>query len=312
DCLQAYQAGFGNVVACCGTSLTKGHTRLLRRYSEKVVINFDPDPAGVRAARRSIDLLLEEGLEVRVLTLPDGQDPDGYLLKHGAERYRDLVSKALSIVDFLIVEAGKRYDVGDPRGKAAFLNDVLPVIGKIPNRVERAGYIGPLAEHAGITDQAVLEELRRHVETQAHRFQLPAAEKSLKPVLKLAERELVRWIITNPEQSAILDEIEEEDLEGLNTAPIVSAMKEMSASGTLTAERVLDRLPSDDLKNQLTRILMEPSPLAARQSPRDCFDTLRRERLERELRRPRGETHIANDHQLAEKVSLARRIDMLK
>ena len=206
------------------------------------ISNFDPDPAGVRATRRSIDLLLEDGFEVRVLTLPDGQDPDGYLLEHGAERYRELVSKALSLVDFLIAEAGKRYDVSDPRGKAAFLNDVLPVIGKIPNRVERVGYVGPLAEHAGITDRAVLEELRRHVESQAHRFELPKADKSVKPTMKLAERELIRWIITTPEESGILDEIEEEDMEGLRTAPILSAMKEVRTSGPLTAERILDRL----------------------------------------------------------------------
>lgn len=309
DCLQAYQAGIGQAVACCGTSLTKGHTRLLRRYTDRVVINFDPDEAGVRAARRSIDLLLEEGFEVRVVRLPDGEDPDSFILKRGAAPYKELLSKALSLVDFLIAEAGKRYDVGDPRGKAAFLNDVLPVIGKIPNRVERVGYIGPLAEHAGITDQTVLNELRRHVETQAHRFQLPDAEKS---ALKPAERDLIRWLISTPEESGILEEIEEEDLEGLRTAPIFRAMKEIVASGPLIADRLFERLSSDDVRNQLTRILMEPSPLAPRQNPRDCFDQLRRERLERELKRLRGGLQIPNDSQLAELNSLARRIEMLK
>jgi DNA primase len=309
DCLQAYQAGIGQAVACCGTSLTKGHARLLRRYTDRVVVNFDPDAAGERAARRSIDLLLEEGFEVRVLRLPDGEDPDSFLLKHGSERYRELLSKALSLVDFLIAEAGKRYDVSDPRGKAAFLNDVLPVIGKIPNRVERVGYVGPLAEHAGITDQTVLNELRRHVEIQAHRFQLPSVEKS---VLRPAERDLIRWLMKSPEESAILEEIEEEDLEGLWTAPILRAMKELVVSETLTAERLFDRLSSEDVRNQLTRILMEPSPLPARQTPRDCFDKLRQERLQRELKRPQGQTETLNDQQLAERMSLARRIEMLK
>src|SRR3990172_6816165 len=292
-----------------GRSINKGHARLLRSYADRVVVNFDPDDAGERAARRSIDLLLEEGFEVRVLRLPDGEDPDSFLLKHGSERYRDLLSKALSLVDFLIAEAGKRYDVSDPRGKAAFLNDVLPVIGKIPNRVERVGYIGPLAEHAGITDQTVLNELRRHVEIQAHRFQLPSAEKS---VLRPAERDLIRWLMKSPEESAILEEIEEEDLEGLWTAPILRAMKELVVSGALTAERLLDRLSSEDVRNQLTRILMEPSPLPAPQTPRDCFDKLRQERLQRELKRPQGQTETLNDQQLAERMSLARRIEMLK
>lgn len=310
DCLQAYQAGFLQAVACCGTSLTRGHTRLLKRYTDRVVVNFDPDVAGQRAARRSIDLLLEEGFEVRVLTLPDGQDPDRFLLEKGPEAYGKRLGEAVSFVEFLIAEAGKRYDVSDPRGRAAFLNDILPVLGKIPNRVERVGYIGPLAEHAGITDETVLTELRRHVENQAHRFQLPAPQKS---VVKLAERELIRWIATNQEASAILDEIEEEDLEGLATAPILVAMREVAASGTLTTDRLLDRLPSDQTRRQLTRILMEPSPLGPRQSARDCLDGLRRERWQKQLSRLRARLREGSDDDnlIAEINSLARRIESL-
>jgi DNA primase len=310
DCLQAYQAGIEPAVACCGTSLTQGHARLLRRYTDRVVVNFDPDAAGERAARRSLDLLLEEGFEVRVLQLPGGRDPDRFLLEEGAARYQELLSKAVSFVGFLIADAGKRYDVKDPRGKAAFLNDVLPVIGKIPNQVERVGYVGPLAEHAGITDQSVLDELRRHVENRAHRFQLPSRAK---PVLKLAERELIRWIMAHPEGCEILDEIGDEDLEGLHTAEILRAMKEVAASGALTQDRLLDSLSSDDLRNRAIGILVEPSPLGPRQSPRDCLDSLRRDRAERQQPRLRaGLSGSEENHQLAEILSLARRIETLK
>lgn len=310
DCLQAYQAGIGHAVACCGTSLTAGHARLLKRYTDRIVVNFDPDDAGMRAARRSIDLLLEEGFDVRVVTLPDGLDPDNFLRTHGAERYSEAVDAASSFVDFLIQEASKRYDVGTPRGKAAFLSDVLPIIGKIPNRVERIGYVGPLAEHAGITDGAVLDELRRHVENKAQRFELPAVEA---PPVKLAERELIRWILSSRESSAILDEIEEEDLEGLATAPILRAMKEEKVSGTLSTERLLDRLEPDARRNQLTRIMTEPSPLGPRQSARDCLNGLRKERLQRRLSRLRAQlAQGADDDNLtAEILSLARRIETL-
>jgi DNA primase len=310
DCLQAYQAGFGQAVACCGTSLTKGHARLLRRYTDRVVVNFDPDDAGARAARRSLDLLLEEGFDVRVLTLPGGRDPDGFLLEEGPDAYRKLLEGAPSFVDFLIAEAGKRYDVSDPRGKAEFLNDVLPVIGKISNRVERVGYVGPLAEHAGITDQMVLSELRRHVEIQAPRFQLP---KTPKPVLKLAERELIRWILSSPESSAVLDEIEDADLEGLATAPILRAMKASAIDGPLTVERLMDRLEGDGVRNQLTSILVEPSPLGPRQSAHDCLDRLRRERWQRRLSHLRQRLLEGDDdvQLIAEINSLARCIETL-
>ena len=310
DCLQAYQHDVGEAVACCGTSLTSGHARLLRRYTDKVVVNFDPDEAGMRAARKSIDLLLEEGFDVRVLTLPEGQDPDTYLSEHGAEAYRELVDAATTFVSFLIREASKRYDVETPRGKAALLNEVLPVLGKIPNRVERIGYVGPLAEHAGITDDTVLDELRRHVETNAQRFKLPAAVTS--PV-KLAERELIRWILSGPSNFAILDEIEEEDLEGLATARILRAMKEEKQAGTLSTERLLDRLSPDALRAQLTRILSEPSPLGPRQSARDCLNGLRKERWQRQLSRLRAKLSAGadDDNLTAEILSLARRIETL-
>jgi DNA primase len=310
DCLQAYQSGFGQAVACCGTSLTKGHARLLKRYTDRLVVNFDPDDAGARAARRSLDLLLEEGFDVRVLTLPGGRDPDSFLLQEGPDAYRKLLDSAPSFVDFLIAEAGKRYDVGDPRGKAAFLNDVLPVIGKITNRVERVGYVGPLAEHAGITDQMVLSELRRHVEIQAPRFQLP---KTAKPVLKLAERELIRWILSSPEASAVLDDIEEADLEGLATAPILKAMKAVAVDGPVSVDRLMDRLDLDGVRNQLTSILVETSPLGPRQSARDCLDRLRRERWQRKLSHLRKRLQEGDDdNQLsAEIITLARRMETL-
>jgi hypothetical protein len=190
------------------------------------------------------------------------------------------------------------------------LNDVLPVLGKIPNRVERIGYVGPLAEYAGIADGTVLDELKRHVETRAHRFTLPAVEA---PAVKLAERELIRWILSSPKESAILDEIEEEDLEGLRTAPILRAMKEENSLGTLSTEKLLDRLSPDALTTELTRILSEPSPLGPRQSARDCLNGLRKERWQRQLSRLRAKQDPdADDNQiLAEINSLARRIETL-
>ena len=189
----------------------------------------------------------------------------------------------------------------------------LPVLGKIPNRVERIGYVGPLAEHAGITDGTVLDELRRHVESKAQRFELPAREVPSAGPIKLAERELIRWILTSPESMEILDEIEDEDLDGLRTAPILRMMKQERASGELSTERLLERLAPQELDRQLTRILTEPSPLGPRQSARDCLNGLRKERLQKRLSHLRAELKrgVDNDNLTAEILSLARRIESL-
>ena len=311
DCIQAYQAGVDHCVACCGTSLTESQVRLIRRYTDRVILNFDSDEAGQRAARRSIDLLLEEGFEARVLELPESLDPDSFLRSHGREAYLERVSKASPFVDFLIRTAAERYDVGAPRGKAAFVNEILPVLAKVPSRVERVAYVARLAERAGISDDAVLDELRSQVSARAARFELP---ERARPVLKAAERDLIRWVLSSPKEAAILDELEPDDLDGLVTAPILRVMQEIARNEALSAERVLSRLSSDTDRGYLTRIATEPSPLGGKQNPRDCLNCLRKERLEREMSRVNAKLAegAQDDDLFAEKLALARRIESLK
>ncbi|HEX9723049.1 MAG TPA: DNA primase [Vicinamibacteria bacterium] len=309
DCIQAYQAGIEHAVACCGTSLTAAHSRLLRRYTDRVVVNFDPDAAGEAAAARSIDLLIEEGFQVSVLSLPPGKDPDRFIREEGGARYRERLEGARSFVDYLIDRSARSADITTPRGKVDFLNGVLPTLARIPNQVERVGYVSRLAERAEISDAAVVEELRRQVLARAHRVDMtPPPPDPVKP----AERDLIRWLLHSPDDApALLEDVDEEDLEGLATAPIFKAMKEVLASERLSTERVLDRLAGEAERNLLTRIALEPAPLGPRQSPRDCLNRLREQRWRRQLSRLRAKLAQGSDDDslTAEIQSLARRIE---
>jgi len=309
DCIQAYQAGIDEAVACCGTSLTATHARLLRRYTDRVVVNFDPDAAGEAAAARSIDLLIEEGFQVSVLSLPSGKDPDRFILEVGGEAYRQRLEAAQSFVDYLIERAAQRSDVATPRGKVEFLNGVLPTLARIPNQVERVGYVSRLAERADISDAAVVEELRRQVMARAQRVSItPPPAESVKP----AERDLIRWLLHLPADApALLADLEEEDLQELATAPILRAMKDLVTSDSLSTERLLGRLVAETERNLLTRIALEPSPLGPRQSPRDCLNRLREQRWRRQLSRLRAKLAqgVDVDNVTAEIQSLARRIE---
>jgi DNA primase len=321
DCIQAYQAGVANAVACCGTSLTSGHARLIRRYTDRIVVNFDPDAAGEAATARSIDVLIEEGFQVSVLSLPPGQDPDDFIRKEGGAAYRQRVDGAGSFMDYLIEHSAKKSDVATPRGKVDFLNGVLPTLARIPNQVERVAYVSRLAERAEISDSTVVEELRRQVLARVHRvsFAERNAQNSHDPLIsglagsvRPAERDLIRWLFQSPEDApALLDELEEEDLSELATASILRAMKEVVASEDLSTERVLDRLNAEAERNMLTRIALEPSPLGPRQSPRDCVNCLREQRWRRQLSRLRAKlAHgVDDDNITAEIQSLARRIE---
>jgi DNA primase len=161
DCIAVASAGIDNVVATCGTSLTEGQIRLLSRYSRRVVVNYDPDSAGVAATQRSLDLLLEEGFEAKVLALPAGLDPDSFIRRQGSAAYRERLSAAPTYLDYLTERAAAQHDLSRPEGKVAAANAVLPYLVKIPNPMLRAELTNRLAERLRLEERLLREELKR-------------------------------------------------------------------------------------------------------------------------------------------------------
>jgi DNA primase len=148
-------------VATCGTALTASHARLLRRFAETVVLNFDQDEAGQKAARRSLEVLLEEGLRVRIVELPEGHDPDTYLKAEEAEAYAKRLDEAPEAVEWLMRRAETTSDLSSPAGKAAFFAAVLPALVRTPNAVERQAWLARVVERGGLDAGGAREELRR-------------------------------------------------------------------------------------------------------------------------------------------------------
>jgi len=141
DVISMHQSGIENVVASSGTSLTSGQIRLIHRFTENVTVIYDGDAAGIKASIRGIDLLLEEGLNIKVLLLPDGEDPDSFARKHNASEFVDFVEK--NSVDFirfktnlLLAEAGN-----DPVKRAGLISDIVRSIAIIPNAAIRSEYV---------------------------------------------------------------------------------------------------------------------------------------------------------------------------
>jgi DNA primase len=161
DCIAVAVSGIENVVASCGTSLTEGQVRLLKRYSQRMVVNYDPDSAGMAATERSLALLLEEGFEVKVLALPQGLDPDAFLRKQGAAAYRERLASAPTYLDYLTDRAAAKHDMRTPEGKVAAANAVLPYLVKVPNPMLRAELAARLAERLRFDERLLRDELRR-------------------------------------------------------------------------------------------------------------------------------------------------------
>ena len=161
DCIAVAANGIENVVASCGTSLTEGQIRLLGRYTRRVVVNYDPDSAGMAATERSLALLLEGGFEAKVLALPGGLDPDEFIRKRGAAAYGELLKSAPSYLDYLTDRAAKTHDIRTPEGKVAAVNAILPYLIKVPNPMLRAELAGRLAERLRVDERLLRDELRR-------------------------------------------------------------------------------------------------------------------------------------------------------
>ena len=169
DAIGAFTAGVREVIASCGTALTSQQVQALRRHSANVVVNFDADAAGENAAERSIQMLLAEGLRVRILTLEDGLDPDEYCREHGADAYVRQIEQARGYFHWLADRARTRNDMRSAEGRYAAFQLLLPVIQTLTDKLERAAVVNDVAGYLGIDKGLVLESFRKMAADRSHR-----------------------------------------------------------------------------------------------------------------------------------------------
>jgi len=163
DVIGVYASGVHNVVATCGTALTNFQVRSMRRHAGDLVINFDPDNAGANATERSIPILLEEGMHLKVLQLSGGLDPDEYIKENGAEAYAHALKNARGYFHWLADRARGRVDRNTPDGTVAVWQALLPTIQKMPDRIMRLAVVDDLADYMKMEKSVVLGEVRRAV-----------------------------------------------------------------------------------------------------------------------------------------------------
>lgn len=160
DVLGACAAGVTEAVASCGTSLSAEHVRAIRRHTDVVVVNFDPDRAGENATERSIQVLLDESVDVRVLQLPGNLDPDEFVQEHGAEAYQAAIDNARGYFLWLADRAKARFDTTTTAGRVKALEFLLPAIQKVNSRLRRAALADEVAAYLGMERSMVLEQFK--------------------------------------------------------------------------------------------------------------------------------------------------------
>ena len=159
DTIALYKAGFKNVVASMGTSLTVEQARMLKRYTDVALICYDGDKAGQNATVRGLEILRDCGLEVRVVSLPDGKDPDELINERGAKAYQEQLDKALPLIDFKLKCVRNTYDINTVSGKRKYIDESLRVIGECKNRSLQEELLKKLRDESGITYESLRRDL---------------------------------------------------------------------------------------------------------------------------------------------------------
>jgi DNA primase len=197
DAIGVTAAGFRNVVASCGTALTAQQVQAIKRHSHRIAVNFDPDAPGANAAERSIDLLLAEGMQVRIVELDGELDPDEYCKERGGAAYQERVDGAKGYFYWLADRARAKYDMRTSEGKVAVLNFLLPKVQSINDQLERMTIANDVAGYIGVDRGMVLDHFRKVVSERSQK----AIERPASP-LRHDERMLLVAILTDPDLRA--------------------------------------------------------------------------------------------------------------
>ena len=197
DCISVFMGGIHGVLATSGTAFTEHQVRLLSRFTKRVVLNFDPDQAGANAAEKTVALLVEEGFEVRVVTLEGGLDPDRFIKERGIAAYSDTVRNAVRYADYLIERARTMFPARTAESKVKALNMLLPHIRRVPNPIARSDFAENAAQKLGIESSLMRQELR-----QAAAQRLESVKAAQPRAVTEVERILLRALVLPEADSA--------------------------------------------------------------------------------------------------------------
>ncbi len=166
DVIALHQAGFENTVATLGTALTTEQANIIRKYCDEIVICYDADEAGQKASARAIDILRQTGVKIKVLTVPNGKDPDEFIKSHGENgpaRFRLLLDKCGNDIEYRLAKLRLKYDLEDTRQKVDFLTEAAKIFAGLENDIEKDAYIVNLAEELHIDKNAIMNQVAKYV-----------------------------------------------------------------------------------------------------------------------------------------------------
>jgi DNA primase len=253
DVIGVYSAGVKDVVASCGTALTSAQAGVMHRHSDHIVVNYDPDRAGANASEKAIQILLDEGMHVRVLALDGGLDPDEYVKQNGADAYRAKLDAASTYFHWLADRARQKFDMRSSDGRMEAFKFLLPSVQKIGDKLERAAIANDLAGYLGVDAGLVLDQFKKAA-TDRRAPAAPVAKQA--PPVPAVESILLSAMVASAEVRAeVLPLLTPDLIADFATREIFEVLRQMTEAGAGAMFSELDARLPPPLQSLLHRVI---------------------------------------------------------
>jgi len=274
DTISLHQGGFDCAVASLGTALTPDHAQLLSRFTKEAVIAYDGDGAGVSAAQRAIPILEKTGMKVKVLRVSGAKDPDEFLKKYGSEAFAKLLDQSENHIEYRIDQVKGKYDLSDDAQRVEFLKEAVGVVASLTSPVEREVYAARCAAYAGITAEAMDQEVKRELHRRISKEKKQAERRLLAPAAQFqpkeralrysnirsarAEEGVIRLVCYDPELFHRADKLSAEEFSAPILGKVYQRLRTRWEEGhSVGAAALVGDLEPEEMSH-LTGLLQEP------------------------------------------------------
>jgi DNA primase len=278
DFIMPFQEGLKNIVASLGTALTIEQVRLLKRYTRNVVMVYDADAAGEMATLRSLDIFIEEEMNVKMVTLLAGFDPDLFVRKVGIKSFKEKIDEASSLFDYKLGILKSRYNFKEAEGKAKISRLILETLNKFKNAVLKSEYIKRLAQELDIKEDALLQEARKISQPKPYVGNEAPLVKSLK--VNPTEKLLIKLMLEENELiHRVREALEPSDFQDSSASRVVSIMFDLVSQGkAIEPQTLLNYLGDEGVERLVCESIFLPEDLSGQDKDKiidDCIQRLR-------------------------------------
>lgn len=261
DVISLHKAGFNQAVASLGTALTQGQAKLMKRYTDEVLITYDSDGAGRKAALRAIPILQEAGLKTRVVDMKPYKDPDEFIKALGSEAFQERLDNAVNSFMYEIMSLEEQYDLKDPDDKTGFFTEIARKIVQFPEELQRSNYIEAVASKYGISAQSLGKMVANYGNMQGLISQPVRSVRKEKENLKRedgvksAQKILLTWLVNNQEYFPLISQYIQPDdfIEPLYNQVATQVFEQLN-NGQLNLAEIMNRYSDSDEHNEVSAL----------------------------------------------------------